>query len=209
MAKRSLVETGARLEASLIGVPTGKQDYLAALYGGLSAHHFGMDGWRVERLAVSRGFLGELERRLVVAYTGESRLSAATNWEKFKAYVEDTGSARQSFARIKAIAEEMRSALLAEDLEAVGSLLRREWAERRRLVAGVSSPELDAALGRARRAGGLGGKLCGAGGGGCLAVLTGRERTEAVEAVFRRAGWRLLPCRIARRGLVVVQDEAG
>lgn len=203
LSKARLVDTGARLEASLLGVPTGKQDYLAAIYGGLAAHHFTFDGWRVERLEVSRRFVDDLERRLVLAYTGESRLSGSTNWDKFKAYVEDEGPARKRFWRLKAIAGEMREALLEEDLDGVGELLAREWAERRKLAQGVSWPALDGTIREASRAGALGGKLCGAGGGGCLALLAAEGRTEAVEAVLREAGYAVLPLRVARRGLVV------
>jgi D-glycero-alpha-D-manno-heptose-7-phosphate kinase len=205
-SKRPMVDTGARLEASVLGVPTGKQDYLAALYGGLAAHHFSYDGWRVERLDVSTTFLRALEGGLVLAFTGESRLSGAPNWEKFKAYVENTGSARRRFKRLKAIAQDMREALLAEDLEHVGRLLSQEWAERRRLAPGVSFPALDAALSRAKRAGALGGKLCGAGGGGCLVMLAADGRRGAVEQVLRGAGFRLMPFRVAQRGLVVKQE---
>ena len=133
VTKAPLVETGARLEASVLGVPTGKQDYLAALFGGLAAYHFSYDGWRVERLPVSTQFLKALAGRLVLAYTGASRLSGVPNWEKFKAYVENVGATRKRFERLKAIAEAMRQALLDEDADAVGRLLVEEWAVRRRL----------------------------------------------------------------------------
>jgi D-glycero-alpha-D-manno-heptose-7-phosphate kinase len=209
VSKARLVDTGARLEASLLGVPTGKQDYLAALYGGLAAHHFSFDGWRVERLEVSGAFLQELEQSLVLAYTGRSRLSGVPNWEKFKAYVENKGSTRRRFERLKAIASRMREALLAEDLEGVGELLGAEWAARRRLAEGVSSPALEETLRKARRAGALGGKLCGAGGGGCLVLLAAEGRTEALENLLRRTGYRLLPVRVARRGLVVREEAEG
>lgn len=203
VTKAPLVETGARLEASVLGVPTGKQDYLAALFGGLAAYHFSFDGWRVERLPVSTQFLKALAGRLVLAHTGASRLSGIPNWEKFKAYVENVGATRKRFERLKAIAEAMRQALLDEDADAVGLLLVEEWAVRRRLVPGASTPAVDAAMRKARRAGALGGKLCGAGGGGCLAVLAADGRREAVEAAIERAGFRLLPWRPARRGLIV------
>lgn len=207
--KAPLIETGARLEASLLGVPTGKQDYLAAVFGGLAAYHFSYDGWRVERLNVSRSFLESLAGRLVLAFTGASRLSGVTNWEKFKAYVENVGPTRRRFARLKAIAEAMREALLDEDVEAVGKLLVKEWAERRRLAPGVSAPSVEAALGKARRVGAIGGKLCGAGGGGCLAVLAADGRREAVERVLEKAGFRLLPFQVARRGLIVREGVQG
>lgn len=207
--RRPLVDVGARLEASVIGVPTGKQDYLAALYGGLAAHHFSFDGWRVERLKVSRAFLKSLEERLVLAYTGASRLSGAPNWEKFKAYVENIGATRRRFGRLKEIAIMMREALLAEDLDEVGSLLKREWDERKNLIPDASFPALDAATSKALRAGALGGKLCGAGGGGCLVMLSAEGRKEAVEAVLRAAGFKLLPFQVAGKGLVIEQEGAG
>lgn len=207
--RRSLVDVGARLEASVIGVPTGKQDYLAALYGGLAAHHFSFDGWRVERLKVSRAFLKSLQERLVLAYTGASRLSGAPNWEKFKAYVENLGATRRRFSRLKEIAIVMREALLAEEIDEVGSLLKREWDERRTLIPDASFPALDAAVAKALRAGALGGKLCGAGGGGCLLMLAAEGRKEDVEAVLQAAGFGLLPFRVARRGLVMEHEEAG
>ncbi|MFQ5893673.1 MAG: hypothetical protein ACE5H5_05105, partial [Nitrospinota bacterium] len=207
--KGPLVDTGARLEASVIGVPTGKQDYLAAVFGGLGAYRFSYDGWQAERLTVSPSFLEALSRRLVLSYTGASRLSGVPNWEKFKAYVENVGATRRRFARLKANAEAMREALLDEDADAVGALLVKEWTERRRLTPGVSTPAVEAALRQARRVGALGGKLCGAGGGGCLVVLAADGRREAVEGVLRKAGFRLLPSQVARRGLVVREAAEG
>ncbi len=117
--------------------------------------------------------------------------------------MENTGSTRRRFARLKAIAYDMREALLAEDLEQVGRLLAREWAERRRLAPKVSFPALDAAVARARRAGALGGKLCGAGGGGCLVMLAAHGKGGAVERVLEEAGFRIMPFRVSKRGLVV------
>jgi D-glycero-alpha-D-manno-heptose-7-phosphate kinase len=203
LSKSLLVETSCRLEASILKVPTGRQDYLAALFGGLRAYHFGFEGWQAERLSVSPKFLQALEDRLLLAYTGASRLSGAPNWEKFKAYVEDRGSTRRRFERLKAIALEMRQALLAEDLDWAGSLMAQECSIRRRLLPGLYPARVDEALRRARRLGALGGKLCGAGGGGCLAVLVAQDARDRVEACLKAAGFRLLAWRVARRGLLV------
>lgn len=201
--KARLVETAARLEASLIGVPTGKQDYLAALYGGLSAHHFGFDGWRVERLQVSPGFLDALSGSLVLAYTGASRLSARANWDKFKASVEGGRRARERFLKLKAVALEMREALLAEDLGEVGRLMARDWALRKGLTAGASSAGLDAALKRLKRSGAVAGKLLGAGGGGCLALMAQEGRRRSVEEALLKEGYRVIDFKVDGRGLRV------
>ena len=70
--------------------------------------------------------------------------------------------------RIKALAGEMRAALLAEDLDGLGRLLDQGWQQKRQLSGGISSPQIDAWYAAARRAGALGGKIAGAGGGGFL-----------------------------------------
>ena len=184
-------------ETALLGVPTGNQDYLAALHGGLSALHHEPDGTRRERLPVPPG----LERRLVLAYTGQPRHSGFSNWDMFRRFVDGervTVSRMESIARI---ARELVDALRAGDLDMTGRLIGEEGRLRYRLAPSVGTPALRAADRAARRAGALGVKVCGAGGGGCLVAFAREGRAAAVAAAMASTGARLLPSRIARRGL--------
>ena len=163
-------------EAALLGVPTGNQDYLAAVHGGLSAYHHEPDGTRRERLPLAVG----LEQRLVLAYTGQPRHSGFSNWDMFRRFVDGervTVSRMESIARI---ARELVDALRAGDLETTGRLIGEEGRLRYRLAPSVGTRALLAADRAARRAGALGVKVCGAGGGGCLVAFAREGRTAEV-----------------------------
>jgi len=197
------VEFGANLEAQSIGIPTGKQDYLAALYGGVNAFHFGVKGWEREPLMSDAEKLRDFERRIVLTFTGESHFSGTNNWSMMKHFIEDDPSSRDSMWEIRRIAEEMREALSAGDEERLAELLDREWESRKRLAEGVTTPAIDRMVKAAGEAGALASKICGAGGGGCMITFVREHKREAVEAALEGAGATVLPFHIAREGLTV------
>lgn len=187
------------LEAVELGVPTGAQDYLAAIHGGLSAYHHTADGIRRERLPLPPG----LERRLVLAYTGQPRRSGLSNWEMFRRFFDGDRVTVRRMGEIARIARELAAALHEADLDRVGRLIGEEGRLRYRLAPGVATPALLRCDRAARAAGAAGVKVCGAGGGGCLVAFAREGRRDAVAAALGAAGARVLPSRIARRGLVV------
>ncbi len=197
LGRAALLRRVMNVEATQLGVPTGNQDYLAALHGGLTAWVHSADGTKRERIAVPEG----LEDRLVLAYAGEPRQSGFSNWDIFRRFVENESQTVRRMEAIARIARETRAALLAGDLRAVGELLGAEGKLRYRLSPTVSTPGLRRADEGARAAGAVGVKVCGAGGGGCLVAFAGEGRTRAVAAALRRAGARVLSCEIATRGL--------
>ncbi|MBI3077234.1 MAG: GHMP kinase, partial [Deltaproteobacteria bacterium] len=182
----ALVDLCANLEAQSLGVPTGKQDYCAALHGGVNAIRFDVDGVRVERLALPPATRRALEHRLLLSYTGIPHASGATNWGLVKGYIDRQPATVRHLRAIKTIATAMREALLVGDLDRVGALLGEEWEHRRRLGPGVSTPQIDRMMAAARRAGALASKLCGAGGGGCMVTLARQGRRDAVAAALAR-----------------------
>ena len=129
------------VEAVELGVPTGNQDYLAALHGGLTAWHHEADGTRRERLPLPPA----LGRRLVLAYTGQPRHSGFSNWEMFRRSIEKEATTLQRMGEIARIARAMRDALLASDLDEAGRLLGEEGRLRYRLAPSVGTPLLLAA----------------------------------------------------------------
>lgn len=198
-----LVRLAQDLETQTVRVPTGRQDYHAAVHGGVNAVWFGVGADRVEPLLEDPAWL---EEALVLCYTGVSRASAVINWRMFRAYVDGQPRARRALARIGRVARDTRQAVLDRDLVALGGLLAEEWEHRRRLAPGVSTPRIDGLVRRACTAGALAAKLCGAGGGGCLAAVTPPRCRPAVEQALEAAGAVLLPFRIAREGLHTVVD---
>ncbi|MCC7043642.1 MAG: GHMP kinase [Acidobacteria bacterium] len=202
MSDEDVLTTAMNIEAQVIRVPTGVQDYRPAFYGGVSAIELGVGG--VRRVAIDVE-VQNLERRLVLAYTGASRNSGINNWDVMVRRVNGDQAVIEAFEAIRDAAESMRDALEAGDWPAVGVLMAAEWQARKRLAPGVTTPEIDQLFERARFAGALAGKVCGAGGGGCLVCLVDPERKREVEASLSAAGARVLPFRIETEGLVVTK----
>ena len=200
LAGEALLERAKNVEAQVIEVPTGLQDYRPALYGGVAAVELGVDGPQRVALDVDAR---ELERRLVLCYTGLPRNSGTNNWEVTKRHLDGDRAVFDCFERIRDTAVTMRAALERADWDAVARALAEEWDNRRRLAPGVTTPDIDALITAAGRAGATAAKICGAGGGGCLVCLAPPDRTGAVAAALAAAGARPLPFRIETDGLRV------
>jgi D-glycero-alpha-D-manno-heptose-7-phosphate kinase len=195
-----LLQVAMNVEAQAIYVPTGVQDYRPALYGGISAVELGVAGVRRVALPVSPV---ELESRLVLAYTGASRNSGINNWEVTKRHIDGDHEVQARFGRIRDIAVEMRSALERGDWKSVGRHVADEWENRKGLAPGVTTPAIDAMLQAARAAGALGGKVCGAGGGGCLFCIGEPGDVPAIRSALAAHGARVLDFRVEVDGLRV------
>lgn len=194
------------VEAQLIKVPTGCQDYYPALYGGVSAIHLDPDG--IHHAAV-RVAPEELDRRFVLVYTGAPRKSGINNWEVFKSHINGDKKIFHNFERIGEIARAMHHALSMADWKQVARLLREEWKLRKTNAPGITTPMIEKLVAVALRQGALGAKVCGAGGGGCVVFLTEPENREHVSAAIRSYGGQVLPAMVARDGLTVSGRSLG
>jgi D-glycero-alpha-D-manno-heptose-7-phosphate kinase len=187
-------------EAIVIHVPTGTQDHYPPAFGGASAIHLEAGSERREALRVN---LDELERRLVLCYTGKPRQSGINNWEVMKAHLDGDRRVWRNLEAITRVAIAMRTAIERGRWNDAGRLLREEWSFRRRNIPTISTPVIDRIIAAARRAGALGGKACGAGGGGCVALLIEPAARARVHAAIAAAGGEVLPVRIDRGGVRV------
>ena len=192
------------IEAQVLGVPTGVQDYRPAFHGGLAAIE--MDPTGVRRTALVSD-PAELERRLVLAYTGATRNSGINNWDMMKRHIDGDPQVAAAFAEIAAIAGRMRDALERQDWPAAGRHLADEWTNRKRLAPGVTTSAIDDLIAQAIEAGAAAGKVCGAGGGGCVFCLVEPGRRDAVIDALAHGGARVLPFTIEREGVRIVRSS--
>ena len=190
-------------EAIVIQIPTGMQDHYPPAFGGAAAIELIPGGEHRVELNVN---LDELERRLVVCYTGKPRQSAINNWGVFKAHIDAKGAVKSNLERISQIAQKMRAALEAGDWAESGRLMHAEWQFRRRNLPTISTKTIDRIIESTRRNGALAGKVCGAGGGGCVVLLIEPDARVRVEEAVVEAGGQLLPMHIDRRGVQVVSQ---
>jgi D-glycero-alpha-D-manno-heptose-7-phosphate kinase len=186
------------VEAQLIRVPTGCQDYYPALYGGVSAIHLDPDGIHHEALRVPTE---ELDRRFVLAYTGAPRQSGINNWKVFQAHIKGDRKVFRNFQRIAEIARAMRQALALSDWAEVARLLREEWKLRKTNAPRITTPLIDKLIKAAGSQGASAAKVCGAGGGGCVVFLCDPATRDRVAKAVARHGGQVLPAKVAREGL--------
>ena len=199
-----LLTLAMNLEARTLGIPTGVQDYRPALYGGVSAIELGPAGVRRVALDVDPTDLG---RRLVLAYSGDSRSSGINNWEITRRHIEGDAEIAAHFRRIAEIAAAARDALSRADWTALARQVTLEWQERQALAPGVTTPAIDRLFAAATAAGAEAGKVCGAGGGGCVFFLVDPRRRDAVRDAVAGAGARLLDSPIDLEGLRVQRRD--
>jgi len=191
-------------EARCIGVPTGVQDYHPALLGGVLGLQLEPGVIRVDRLPVDPG---RVEESLVLVDAGATRFSGLNNWQVFKGQIDGERAVKEALATIAGAAARLRQALLEGRYEDVAALVTEEWEARKRLAPGVTTPEIDTIVDLARSAGGAA-KVCGAGGGGIVAIWAtpgarGPGTRERVREALKGTGFTEQRFRVDLRGLEV------
>jgi D-glycero-alpha-D-manno-heptose-7-phosphate kinase len=203
--RAALAEQSRAIEVEDLGVPGGRQDHYAAAYGGALALTFGEET-RVRRLPMSSTFRAELERRCIVAYTGQSRISGDTITAVLGAYRERDTRVLHALGRMKALARTMADEVCAADIDELGDLVWEHWQHQRSLHPSIPTPLIDAILERARAAGARGGKALGASGGGCVLVIAGDDSVEAVRAAVVELAPNVVDFTIDESGLTCHQE---
>jgi len=199
--ERKFITLAANLETTVIKVPAGFQDYYPAFYGSTSCLHLRADGIEREHLSIDEA---ELERRFLICYTGEPRLSGINNWEILKRHIDGDLELFTIFEGIRDAAVRMRAALLASDWNAVAETMRAAYPNRKRLAPKITTPHMDRLVEKALRNGAEAAKVCGAGGGGCLAFLCAEGRKRDVErALAEEEGAEVLDWKVSREGLII------
>lgn len=202
------IEIVRDVESTVIQVPAGLQDYYGAMYGSLQSLRWGPGTHGRKRLP--EAIIPELEDRLLLFYSGQSRNSGINNWVMFKSFIDRTADIRQKFQTIATATQSLETALLTKDWIRVGQAIDEEWTVRKTLAPGITTPEIDRAFEKAGKLTPIAGKVCGAGGGGCFFVYLStsdpKERTELrqhIQKIFAQEGIQALPFHTSPHGLEV------
>lgn len=200
--KDRLIEIAKNIETQVIEAPTGWQDYFPAMYGGALAVRPGLTGVGFERMPVD---LGELTDRVVLCYTGKPRQSGINNWDVMKGALDGDRAVLRKLERIRDITREMEAVVSKGRINKIAPLFAEEWKARKALAPGISTLDMDRLIRAALRKGALAAKVCGAGGGGCIAFFVPKGKKATVQAELTRQGGRVLNFRFVQRGLKVVE----
>lgn len=195
------VPIAAAVECQVIEVPTGYQDYYSAQFGGVACIHLGAAGIEREALYVD---IERLESRIAVCYAGEPHFSGTNNWELTKRHIDGDRELFELFDGIRDTSLEMRAALLANDWKEIGEILKAAHPQRRKLSKHITTPQMDHLIDVALASGAIAPKVCGAGGGGCIAFYCEEGRREQVEAALAAEdGAAVLDWKVSPDGLTI------
>lgn len=176
------------IERKELGIKGGLQDQYAATFGGFNFIEFLGDRVIVNPLKVSQDVINELEHNLLLCYTGGTRLSARIIEDQVGRYERGEEGTLQGLRRLKEITIEMKNALLQRKLNEFGELLHHAWQNKKKLSSKITNPAIEEMYEEARKAGALGGKITGAGGGGYLVLYCPFEKRHKVAERLKEMG---------------------
>lgn len=175
-----LAEESCTIEIKRCGEPIGKQDQYAAAFGGFNLIQFNADdSVSVEPIICKRETIEQLQRNLLVFYTGVTR-SASALLKTQSASVSSSKTKQNVLKRMVKLTHSLKAELQKNNLDAFGEIIHENWELKRSLAVGVSTPTIDDWYARARKAGAIGGKLLGAGSGGFLMFYAPQARHEEI-----------------------------
>ncbi len=196
----TLAEQACRIEIDILKKPIGRQDQYAAAFGGINYIRFNPDDTvDVEPVPCRAETLAELEKRILLVYTGQSRDAN----EILGRQSSGTGDRMEVLRQMRDLAGQMRLALTGDgDLDRFAELMEEGWQLKRSLGFGISNNRIDEMYETARKAGAVGGKLLGAGGGGFLLLMAPPWRHRAIREALSRP--REIPFQIVRHGSRII-----
>jgi D-glycero-alpha-D-manno-heptose-7-phosphate kinase len=177
------------IEREDLGIAGGWQDQYAAAFGGFNLLEFTAHGVTVAPLPVSESVIGALHAHLLLCYTGKVRTDLGLIDTQIRLYREGREETIVGMKQLHEMAYEMRDAVVAGDVEALGGLLREAFESKKRMNPHIADgTPIERLLDLAREAGATGGKICGAGGGGYLLLACRPEHQPAVRDALRGHG---------------------
>lgn len=168
-----IIDIASFIEAKVLHTLTGKQDYIAAIYGGINAIFFDKNQFVIERIN-SEKLIKELEKSVLLAYSGFEHESGNLNWYVIKAVLDKDGDIIEKLSKIREISEDVYEVISLADMEKLGNLIKQEWNVRKTLSPYHSNALIDEFFKEIDKYC-WGYKLCGAAGGGTILILTNKH----------------------------------
>jgi len=207
VSSEQLAREACHIEIDMLNAPIGKQDQYIAAFGGVTAFTFNPDGTvESERVPIRPEVLDELESNLLIFYSGVEREAASVLSEQGKTIQKNQDGAVERMHRIKQLGKETLRILTNGNIDAYGELLHEHWTNKRKLASNMADSAIDEHYDAARKAGAIGGKLMGAGGGGFFMLyVRPADKRRVIEAMSAR-GLRQLRFRFDVDGARIVAN---
>jgi D-glycero-alpha-D-manno-heptose-7-phosphate kinase len=184
-SKEMLASGACDIEINQLKEPIGKQDQYAAAYGGLNLIEFLPDGsTRVQPVYMSKEYKEILQNNLLLFYLGSQRKASDILVEQRK----NTATAEDKFKVLEQMVDMvylLHKEIIQGNLDEMGKILHQGWMLKRQLASGISSGFIDQVYEAGIKAGALGGKLLGAGGGGFMLFYAPKEKHNKIRETLK------------------------
>ncbi len=204
VTKMKLATDAMYIEQNLIKENVGSQDQLAAAFGGLNKFTFGGNGFGVQPIILPDPRLEEFQDNLMLVFTGFARTASEIAGEQIKASYQKESELRTMHGMVDEAVNILQS---GRDLTDLGKLLHEAWILKRGLTDKISNSQIDDMYEAARRAGAVGGKLLGAGGGGFMLLFVPPEKRPGVHEALR--GSIFVPVKFETGGSQIIYRQNG
>lgn len=204
LSKQQIAELACQIEIEKMREPIGKQDQYAAAFGGLNLIQFSKEGVTVEPLNVTQDTRRQLEKNILLFFTGATRQASTILSEQKKSAEQNDASVLAAHHAVKAMAFEAKEKLERGDLTAFGKMLDAAWQNKKKFAKGISNPLIDECYALALQNGALGGKVTGAGGGGFLMIYCDAAHQSQVTQSLESKGLKRMDFRFETEGARVL-----
>lgn len=199
--KMTLAKQAIHLERELCNEAGGVQDQIAAAFGGFNRINFSADGYEVIPLNIPERNLQELQKNLLLMFTGFTHFSAKIAI----AQKDNINSTLNQLHELKSIVNDAEKILLTGNADDFGRLLNETWNLKRTLSDRITNNDIDCIYKKAVAHGALGGKLLGAGGGGFMLLYVPREKQEQLMNAF--SDFKFVPFKFETTGTKIIYEN--
>jgi D-glycero-alpha-D-manno-heptose-7-phosphate kinase len=194
------------VEQNILKNVGGRQDQYASVYGGFNGLEFlGDSNVKVGKLNISKSFKHEIEENLLLFYTGEPHISGNMVKEQVKSYIEHKDKSKKFLDKLKDLAYQMRDSLISEDFEGFGELLSEDLKYKTEFNPLLTTDYMKELNNLILNNGGIGGRVCGAGGGGCMIWLVRPNSKKKLSELLLNKQGTLIEFEFTDKGLEITE----
>lgn len=209
--KKEVAEAACKVEIDLIKEPIGKQDQYASAIGGFNIFQFNADETvEVEPILLDYKKRIDLENHLILFFTGITRKASAVLGEQRS----NIPQKMETLKSMTKLVDTFKDKLIKGDFHSLGKLLHENWLKKKQLASGISNIAIDSIYEAATQAGAWGGKILGAGGGGCILFLTPVKQKEKIREAVKKAAknsrltdFKEIPVKFVQSGVEVISNS--
>ncbi|MEJ2252018.1 MAG: hypothetical protein P8Y70_15205 [Candidatus Lokiarchaeota archaeon] len=201
-----IAEIAYQVEQEILKNEGGRQDQYASVFGGFNGIKFnGGSNVQVKRLNLSKSFKEKLERSLILFYTGIPHISGNLVERQVNFYEKEKNKAKLYLDELKRVAYELRDALKSEDFNLFGSLLTKDLKIKKQFNPLLSTDYLDTLYEKIIQNGAIGGRIIGAGGGGCMIWLVHPKKKDIINSILEKEKGKRLEYNFTDEGLKIIE----